>query len=133
MLEQGIYIMRMWVQAEQDKEERTMCESRFYPEVNKTRKDGSTIQVTVRPAKVRRLLNKEPLARWERYSVPLAEVRLVGPLNFTMVRRPSSKANKRQATQETHRIDEVYWKLMEERARELQIDVKHIREKPKPT
>ena len=41
--------------------------------INKTRKDGSTIQVTVRPAKVRRLLNKEALARWERYNVPLAE------------------------------------------------------------
>ena len=77
-----------------------------------------------------RLLSKEPRARWERYEIPLAEVRLVGPINFTMVRKPSKKGHKRQATQETHRVDEVYWNLLEERAREAKIDVSHVRQVP---
>ena len=57
--------------------------------------------------------------------VQLAEVRIVGPFNFTQ-RRLGLKGPKKQAISETHHIDDIYWQLLERHGSSSGINTDHI-------
>lgn len=105
--EAGIYKMQLWLQAPQDKGTRSLSQSRFYPALQSINQTNNKFYPT-KPDKVQHVLANDPTLSWQFFDVPLAEVRIVGPLNFIQ-RRLGLKGPKKQAVSETHHIDEIYW------------------------
>ena len=120
----GIYKMRLWTQQLQDNNTRSLSQSRFYPALRSINQTTNKYHPT-RPDKVAQVLANDPTLSWPYFDVPLAEVCIAGPFNFTQ-QRIGLKGPKRLAVSETHHIDRIYWQQLEERGGAMGIMVDNI-------
>jgi hypothetical protein len=120
--EAGIYKMRLWAQAPQDSTTRSLSQSRFYPALQSI---NHTTNYPTKPEKAQQVLTNDPTLIWPLFDVPLAEVRIIGPLNFTQ-RRLGLKGPKKQAVSETHHIDDIYWQQLERHGGSIGINTDNI-------
>jgi hypothetical protein len=126
----GVYRVKWWRPHLEDNESRPLVECRFWPDVWTLRADGNFGHVqAVRPERARQATSSDQTLHWRYGDVSLAEDLIVGPFEFSKVRK-TMQGPKRQAVQESERIDDVYWKILTDRAHEFGLDVSSIRLKP---
>jgi len=123
----GTYNVRWWVPHHKDTNTRPLFPCRFWPDTRKRRADDrEPAYIPVRPDKVKQALAENNTIIWPSYEVPLAEIRIAGPFDFT-TERVGLRGPKRQAVSERFRIDEIYWSQLEKNAPQFNLDVSHIR------
>ena len=104
--------------------------SRLIPEVCKKRADGGDKRhIHVKATKIQEALERDETLEWPTELIPLAEIRMVGPFDFSTVRK-TMQGPKKRAVQEHYRIDEVCWQRLEQRATLFSTDVSAIRMTP---
>ena len=127
----GIYRVRWWIvfRGERELATRALTDSRFQPDVRKIRADGSMPgqSFPLKAAKVDELLKEDPTLAWLADDIPLAEIRVVGPFDFTQKRMGLDSGPKKHARSETHHIDDVYWQALERDAHRFDLPVDFIR------
>ena len=129
-LQFGVYCLRWWQQHLNDKETRSLADSRFWPDIWTAMTDGRYgHEQPVRPDRATKTIQNDPTLIWKHGDVSLAEDLLVGPFDFTKV-RISMQGPKRRAVSEDHRIDETFWNLLEARAPKFNLDVSDLRTVP---
>ena len=108
--EWGRYYVKWLMQHPEDKRKRRLlpCNSRYWPRINQIKTDGSEGNIQqVRPAKVEEFLKKnEHLFQWTGEDINLAELALVGPINFAA----------------EHKLPNEAWDRLREKSAELNID-----------
>jgi hypothetical protein len=128
----GVYRLRWYRQYLEDVHLRSVVNSRFWPDVWTLRTDGTFGHPhAVRPSRATRVTAEDPTLHWKSGDVSLAEDLIVGPFEFSQVRIPM-QGPKRQAVSEENRIDEMYWKILTDRAHQFEVDVSQIRLTPVP-
>jgi hypothetical protein len=120
----GIYKVRLWAQHSQDRLTRSLSQSRFYPALQQHHRPFNKYY-PVRPDKVKQVLANDDTLTWPIFDAPLAEIRLIGPFDFSQ-QRIGLRGPKRQAISETHHIDQVYWKQLEHACDTLGIPTHNI-------
>jgi hypothetical protein len=126
----GVYKMRLWMQQKQDASTRSMTQSRFYPAAQ-TLQTNTCLNAPqpVRPEKIEQLLKLDPTTQWPHFDVPLADVCIVGPFDFTQ-KRLGLRGPKKLAISETHHIDDIYWQQLEAKGPLFDIDTQSIWQSP---
>ena len=126
----GVYQVRWWRQHQDDRLQRSMVNSRFWPDVWTTDVDGAlSREQVVRPGKVSLTLAQDSTLTWRNGDVSLAEDLVVGPFEFSQARVPMQGPKKR-AISEPNRIDDLYWKILADRSHQFGIDATKIRLEP---
>jgi hypothetical protein len=114
----------MWTQHSADKHTRSFSQSRFYPALQLTHQQTNKYYPT-RPDKTEQILANDPSLTWPLLDAPLAEVRIIGPFNFSQ-QRLGLRGAKRQAVSETHHVDPIYWQQLEQTCNALGIATHNI-------
>ena len=126
----GRYPIRWYIQNEQDRRDRSAMDSRYWPMFQTIRADGQTGEVyPVKPHKAEETHRTDSTRQWLSDKVDLAANILVGPFDFSKIRIPMQGA-KRKALHETHRIDKIYWRILEQNGPSNDVDVSRLRLKP---
>jgi hypothetical protein len=126
----GIYRIRWWRQHLEDATSRSIVDSRFWPDVWTLKANGNFGHVhAVRPDRAAAATANDSTLHWRCGDVSLAEDLIVGPFNFSQVRKPM-QGPKRRAVSEYNRVDEMFWNLLSARAHQFGIDVSRIRLPP---
>ena len=126
----GVYRVRWWRQHLCDAKERSLVDSRFWPDTWTLSTDGSLGHPqAIRPSKVAQTLESDATIQWRSGDISLAEDLLVGPFNFTQIRL-AMQGPKRRAISEQNRIDRTYWSILMSRAPSFQVDVTNIHTTP---
>jgi hypothetical protein len=126
----GIYRLRWWRQHLDDATSRSIVDSRFWPDVWTLKANGNFGHVhAVRPDRAAAATASDSTLHWRCGDVSLAEDLIVGPFDFSQVRK-SMQGPKRRAVSEHNRVDETYWNLLSARAHLFGIDVSTIRLPP---
>ena len=126
----GRYPVRWYMPSEIDRQERSTMESRFWPKFQTIRADGQPGEIyPVKPHKADEVHRTDSTRKWLQDRIDLAENILVGPFDFCKIRIPMQGA-KRKAIHESHRIDRIYWQILEQNGPRNDVDVSRIRLKP---
>jgi hypothetical protein len=116
----------------QDSKQRPLAACRWWPEIRELIIDptGSRAgrHLPTQPHKVTKLLATDDSTMWFHDDIPLAELRLVGPFNFTEVRIFRGPRN--HVSKESFRIDDVYWNELERVGPSHDVDTSNIRQSP---
>ncbi len=124
----GIYQVRWWTQQHEDRINRSIVDSRFWPEVYRNNTDG-TKRFSMKPDKVM-ALSKDASLIWKSEAFELAECIIVGPFFFSTLKVSESNEAKRRAVTEPNRIINKIWQILERRAPLFKVSVDNIREAP---
>ena len=126
----GVYRVKWWRPHLDDVKTRSMVNSRFWPDVWTLRTDGGFGHAqSVRPERAKAATADDDTLHWQDGDVSLAEDLIVGPFDFSQVRKPM-QGPKRKAISESYRVDETYWTILQERAEQFGIDIANIRSTP---
>jgi RNase H-like domain found in reverse transcriptase/Integrase zinc binding domain/Reverse transcriptase (RNA-dependent DNA polymerase) len=120
----GLYKVRLWTQCFQDQTTRSLSQSRFYPALQQHHQPFIKYY-PARPDKVKQILENDTSLTWPLFDAPLAEVRIIGPFNFSQ-QRLGLRGPKRQAISESHHIDQIYWQQLEHTCGILNIPTENI-------
>jgi hypothetical protein len=126
--EHGLYVVRWWSPRprDQDSLNRSLVDCQFWPELRLIQADGATgNKFMCRPDKVKVVLQDTDTKVWPTYVVPLVEIRIVGPFDFSQCRF-TMQGPKNQARSEPYHVAPIYWEQLEQRAPLFDLDVSHI-------
>jgi hypothetical protein len=116
--------MRLWTQHLQDSKIQSIARSRFYPALQSVRQTTNTYYPTC-PENFQQVLKHDKTLHWPLYDVPLAEVQITGPFNFTQ-QRIGLKGPKQLAMSEMHHINNIYWQHLEPHGSAININTNNI-------
>jgi hypothetical protein len=107
-----------------------MTQSRFYPAAQTLQTNAClNAPQPVRPEKIKQLLKLDLNTQWPHFDVPLADVRIVGPFDFTQ-KQLGLCGPKKLAISETHHINNIYWQQLEAKGPLFDIDAQSIWQSP---
>ena len=127
----GIYQVRWWTQQHEDRQKRSIVDSRFWPEVYQTNSDGTRGKsFPIKPDKVSQILAADTTLSWKSETFEVAECIIAGPFFFSTVKRSESNKAKKRIVIETYRIINKIWQILERRGPLFKVSVDNIREAP---
>jgi hypothetical protein len=134
----GIYKVRWWAQQPSDRQNRSIVDSRFWPEEYSLRANGTPgKRFTVKPSQAEQENERHPSIEWKTEDFNVAELNITGPFFLSNMTIPAAETHKRQGTKrqndttEDHRIISKIWKELELRAPRFGVSTKGIRDDPK--
>ena len=114
MHDYGVYRCRFWDKHLKDAETLPTTACRYWPEIRLVSPHGSlTTRTNIPPDSAKAHLRKSHgLQVWREEDINIADARLVGPFNFTLLRVPAIP-NKRRATTKHNLVDSSIWTKLE--------------------
>jgi hypothetical protein len=100
----GICQVRFWTQQHEDRVNRSIVDSRFWPKVYRKRTDGTPgKRFPIKPDKATTIIAADASLAWKSEAFELAEYIIVGPFFFSTIKVSEHHETKRRTVTEPYR------------------------------